>query len=263
LQVSHLAVTEAAATNRLDVQLVALNNQLASEWHRARGYPQRTLREIEQLDQTWALGPRSMWVAWAHGFFAVWNDSTAEKWVRDGIAAAVEDGRYGDLSYLYICLVLVLIRASRVRDAQASLEEADRSGAWASSTFQEDMARVLVTAYAGDLAVAGELARAAAARARATDSTYWLAGFLAQVGFVETSARNWPDALTALREVAEIFTVTGMVELEQLLWAVDYADAALQEGALDEVDTAITFLRRQGNPERPGLRLRQTVARRY
>ena len=81
MQVSHLAVTEAAATNRLDVQLVALNNQLASEWHRARGYPQRTLREIEQLDQTWALGPRSMWVAWAHGFFAVWNDSTAEKWV--------------------------------------------------------------------------------------------------------------------------------------------------------------------------------------
>jgi len=42
-----------------------------------------------------------------------------------------------------------------------------------------------------------------------------------------------------------------MVELEQLLWAVDYADAALQEGALDEVHTAITFLRRQGNPERP------------
>jgi hypothetical protein len=54
-----------------------------------------------------------------------------------------------------------------------------------------------------------------------------------------------------LREVAEIFTVTGMVELEQLLWAVDYADAALQEGALDEVDTATSFLRRQGTPERP------------
>jgi hypothetical protein len=71
LQVSHLAVTEAAATNRLDVQLVALNNQLASEWHWARGSPQQTLREIEQLDQTWTLGPRSMWVAWAHGFFAV------------------------------------------------------------------------------------------------------------------------------------------------------------------------------------------------
>jgi DNA-binding CsgD family transcriptional regulator len=68
---------------------------------------------------------------------------------------------------------------------------------------------------------------------------------------VETSARNWPAALTALREVAEIFTLTGMVELEQLLWAVDYADAALQEGALEEVDTAISFLRRQGTPERP------------
>jgi DNA-binding NarL/FixJ family response regulator len=251
LEISHLATAEAAAVHRPDVELVALNNQMASEWHWAKGYPEATLREIERLADAGELGVRSLWVVWAHGFFAAWNDPNAEKWVRDGIAAAVEDGRYGDLSYLYICLVLILIRTSRVRDAQAALAEADRSGAWASSTFQEDMARALVNAYAGDLVTARELAHGAAERARASGSTYWLAGFLAQIGFAETSARNWPAALAALREVAEIFARTKMVELEQLLWAVDYADAALQLGELDDVEQAISFLRRQGNPSRP------------
>jgi hypothetical protein len=71
---------------------------------------------------------------------------------------AVTAGRYGDLSHLYICLALVLIRASRVGDAQAALQEADRLGAWAASSLQEDMARVLVKEYAGDLDAAREAA---------------------------------------------------------------------------------------------------------
>jgi DNA-binding CsgD family transcriptional regulator len=75
--------------------------------------------------------------------------------------------------------------------------------------------------------------------------------FLAQLGFIETSARNWQAALEALREVAEIFTSTEMVELEQLLWGVDYADAALQVGSLQEVEVAISLLRRQGVAGRP------------
>jgi DNA-binding CsgD family transcriptional regulator len=251
LRVSHLAVKEAAAVNRWDVQLVALNNQMASEWHWGKGHPDETLGEIERLAEAWALDARSAEMAWTHGFFAVWNDATAEKYVRDGIAAAVEDGRYGDLPALYICLVLILIRASRVRDAQACLDEADRSGAWTRSTFQEDMARVLVSAYAGDLDTARELALTAVERSRTTESTYWLAGFLAQVGFVETSAGNWPVALETFHEVAEIFARTKMVELEQLLWAVDYADAALQVGALHEVEAAISVLRHQGTESRP------------
>ncbi|WP_329000769.1 hypothetical protein OHA18_40850 [Kribbella sp. NBC_00709] len=35
-----------------------------------------------------------------------------------------------------------------------------------------------------------------------------------------------------------------MIDLEQLLWPVDYADAALQVGALPEVEIAIALLRR-------------------
>jgi DNA-binding CsgD family transcriptional regulator len=41
-----------------------------------------------------------------------------------------------------------------------------------------------------------------------------------------------------------------MVDLEQLLWGVDYADAALQVGAIQDVEQAITVLRRQGSAGR-------------
>jgi DNA-binding CsgD family transcriptional regulator len=108
------------------------------------------------------------------------------------------------------------------------------------------MARILVKEYAGDLEGARELAQSAVARSRACGATYWTAGFLAQVGFIETSARNWQAAFEALREVEGIFSGTGMVDLEQLLWAVDYADAALQVGATDDAEVAISVLRRQG-----------------
>jgi len=145
----------------------------------------------------------------------------------------------------------VLIRASRIQDAQAALDEADRLGAWTNSSLQENMARVLVQEYAGDLDVARELAQDAADRARTSGSTYWLSGFLAQLGLVEVSARNWPAALSALREVAGIFARTGMVDLEQLLWGVDYADAALQLGSEQDAETAISVLRRQGASGRP------------
>jgi DNA-binding CsgD family transcriptional regulator len=190
-------------------------------------------------------------VAWTRGFFATWNDETAEEHVRAGIRLAVDAGRYGDLSQLYICLVLVLIRASRVRDAQVALDEADRIGAWAASSLQEDMARILVKEYAGELDAARELTQGAIARSRLNESTYWLAGFLTQLGFIEISARNWQPALNALREVAEIFVRTKMVDLEQLLWGVDYADAALQLGSMQDVEAAIAVLRRQGASGRP------------
>ena len=72
-----------------------------------------------------------------------------------------------------------------------------------------------------------------------------------QLGFIETSARNWQAALEHLRELAEIFARTEMVDLEALLWAVDYADAALQVGALSDVEVAISVLRRQGAAGRP------------
>jgi DNA-binding CsgD family transcriptional regulator len=42
-----------------------------------------------------------------------------------------------------------------------------------------------------------------------------------------------------------------MVDLEQLLWGVDYADAALQVGAEHDAEAAITVLRRQGTSFRP------------
>jgi DNA-binding CsgD family transcriptional regulator len=54
-----------------------------------------------------------------------------------------------------------------------------------------------------------------------------------------------------LRELAQILARTDMVDLEQLLWGVDYADAALQVGALDDVAAAIAILRRQGAAGRP------------
>lgn len=147
------------------------------------------MRDIERLVECSAMDPTAKDVVWTKTFFAVWNDETAEKHARDGITAAVRDGRYGDLSYLYIGLVFVLIRASRVRDAQAALEESDRLGAWAGSSLQEDMARIVVKEYSGDLDGARELARSAVERSRA-GSKYWFAGFMAQVAFIETSARN-------------------------------------------------------------------------
>src|SRR5260370_2545619 len=113
------------------------------------------------------------------------------------------------------------------------------------------MARILVNAYAGQLDVARGAAQRAVARPRNSGSTYWRGGFLAQLGFIETSARNWHTALEALREVAEIFASTKMVDLEQLLWGVDYADAALQAGAMQDVEVAISVLRRQGSAGRP------------
>jgi DNA-binding CsgD family transcriptional regulator len=149
-------------------------------------------------------------------------------------------------------LVLVLVRASKVRAARAALDEADRSGAWTTADGrQEDMARIVVNAHAGDLEVARGVAERALTRPRNGGSTYWRGGFLAQLGFVETSARNWQAALAPLRELADIFATTGMVDLEQLLWGVDYADAALQVGSLEEVELAIAVLRRQGAAGRP------------
>jgi DNA-binding CsgD family transcriptional regulator len=251
LRLGRMAVEEAVGVKRLDLQLTAMNELLACELHWGEGRPEQSRRDVERLIDSSArdLPPGQM--AWTRGFFAAWNDEAAEQYVREGIRSAVDAGRYGDLSDLYICLVLILIRKSRVRDAQAALEEADRSGAWTTSSLQEDMARVLVKEYAGDLDGAGELAQGAIARSRASGSTYWLCGFLAQLGFIETSARNWQAALEALREVAEIFASTRMVDLEQLLWGVDYADAALQVGAEHDLETAISVLRRQGAAGRP------------
>lgn len=255
LHYMRMAVREAAELKRFDLQLIALNERLAIEQHWGQGRPQQTLRDIERLVGRAASDLPAEQVAWTQGFFASWNDESAEEKVRAGIRLAVEAGRYGELSNLYICLVLVLTRSSRAREARTALDEADRLGAWSASSLQEDMARVLVTEYSGELAAARDLAQSAAARSRVTRSTYWLAGFLAQLGFVEISAGDWAAALDALREVAEIFESTGMVDLEQLLWAVDYADAALQVGSLQEVELAISVLRRQGAAGRPEARV--------
>jgi DNA-binding CsgD family transcriptional regulator len=251
LRLGRMAVDEAAAVKRSDLQLTALNELLACELHWGKGQPEQSLRAIERLAASSAPSLPAVQVTWTRGFFAAWNDERAEEYVRDGIKSAVGAGRYGDLSDLYICLVLVLIRRSRVRDAQAALDEADRSGAWTTSSFQEDMARVLVKEYAGDLDGARGLAQGAIARSRISGSTYWLCGFLAQLGFVETSARNWDAALEALREIAEIFASSKMVDLEQLLWGIDYADAGLQIRAEHDVEVAISVLRRQGASGRP------------
>jgi DNA-binding CsgD family transcriptional regulator len=256
---AQIAVTAAAAVGCMDLQLAALNLRQAVEQLWGLGRPQQTLRDVDRLiDERLAAStgalPIRQWVTeWAfmHGFFAAWNDETAEKHVRDGIARAVDAGRYGDLSSLYICLIMVLIRSSRVREAQAALDEADRSGAWTGFGLQEAMARILVMEYSGDLDGARALASDAVARSGADGEIYWQVGFLAQLGYVETSARNWQAALEPLREVADIIARTKIVDLEQLLWAVDYADAALQVGALDEVQAAIGVLRSQGAAARP------------
>jgi DNA-binding CsgD family transcriptional regulator len=250
LRLGRMAVETAAAVNRPDVQLTALNELLACQLHWGQGQPAQLRRDIGRLVGSNPQLPPGQ-VAWTHGFFAAWDDETAEDHVREGIRSAVETSRYGDLSDLYICLVVVLIRASRIRDARAALDEADRLGAWTNSSLQESMARVLVQEYAGDLDGSRELAQDSADRARASGSTYWLSGFLAQLGFAEVSARDWPAALSALREVAGIFASTGMVDLEQLLWGADYADAALQMGSDQDTETAISVLRRQGASGRP------------
>ena len=251
LRLIQWAVNEAEALSRLDLQMAALSTRQGIEYLWSAGQPEQSLRDIERLAADSARGLSPAEWAWAHGFFAAWNDDAAEKHVRDGILATVDAGRYGDLSSLYICLILVLIRASKVRDAQAALAEADRSGAWTTSSAQEAMARVLVKAHAGDLDEARELAQLALAGPRIAGYAYWRAGFLAQLGFIETSARNWQAALTTLRELAEIVASTKFVDLEQFLWGADYADAALQVGALDDVAAAVCVLRRAGSAGRP------------
>jgi DNA-binding NarL/FixJ family response regulator len=252
LRLSEMAIREAAEVNRPDIQLTALNQLQGVQRLWGIGSPGQTLHDIDRLVDSSALELSAAEWAWAHGFHAAWNDETAERHVRDGIERTVDAGRYGDLSGLYICLILILIRASKVREAQAALDEADRMGAWVSGFgLQEAMAHILVNEYTGDLDGARELARSAVAQSSGSGVTYWLGGFLAQLGFVETSARNWQAALAPLRELAQIFASTKMVDLEQLLWPVDYADAALQVGALDEVETAVSLLRRQGAAGRP------------
>jgi DNA-binding CsgD family transcriptional regulator len=252
LRFDELAIRAAVEAKRPDIQLTALNQVQAVQRLWGLGDPDQTLQDIDQLVDSSARELSAAEWAWAHGFFAAWDDRSAEQHTRDGIARTVDAGRYGDLSGLYICLILILIRASKVPEAQAALEEADRMGAWSSGGGrQEAMARVLVNEYAGELEMAREVAYDAAEQSRASGLTYWLGGFLAQLGFVETSARNWQAALVALRELAQIFETTKLVDLEQLLWPVDYADAALQVGALDEVATAIALLRRQGAAGRP------------
>lgn len=97
------------------------------------GQPQQSLRDIQRLADSSELDPHSAELTWTRSFLAAWNDEAAEKHVRNAIMWAVDAGRYGDLSQLYITLVLVLIRASRVPEAQAALEEANRSGAWSTA----------------------------------------------------------------------------------------------------------------------------------
>lgn len=246
IRLADLAIAEAVVVHRADIQLAALNQRQGAERLWGLGRVLETVADIERLAETPGLGRSPSEWAWARGFYAVWNDPTAERFVRDGIARAVAAGRYGDLSSLYICLVLVLVRASKVREASTALDEADRVGAWANFSLQEDMARILVNEYAGELDAARAVAERAIAGARSVGFTYWLAGFLAQLGLIEVSARNWQAALEPLRELAGIFASTAMVDLEQLLWPVDYADAALQVGALPDVEVAISLLRRQG-----------------
>ena len=259
LELARTAVTEASALQRWDVQIEALSKRLSIERHWGVGRPQQSLRDIERLaDRATSSLPASS-LAFIRGFYADWNDEAAEQHVRDGIVWAVDAGRYGDLSLLYVGLVLVLIRASKVREARAALDEAARSGAWtaatrdwsAASNSQEAMARILVDAHAGDLDVAREWAQRALAQPHIQGSTYWRGGFLAQLGFIETSARNWQAALEAMRELADIFASTKMVDIEALLWGVDYADAALQVGAMQDVEAAIAVLRRQASAGRP------------
>lgn len=228
----------------------ALNAQMTVERHWGTGDADRTQAEIDELLATSRDEIPPSLVAWTRVFYAPWNESTAADEAVAAISQAVEDGRYGDLTQLYVGLVVHLARASRIADARAALHEADHVGAWALSSFQEHIARGLVAAFSGELDLARQVADKAASEARATGSTYWLCAFLAQLGFVENSAGEWQAGLVVLRELADIFDATGMVDLEQVLWAVDYADAALQVGALDEVERAVAALRRQAGDGR-------------
>jgi len=256
---AEMAVTAAAAVGHLELHLAALGLRRSVEQLWGVGQAGETTREVDRLVES-GFGssplrtPSREWATeWAfiHAFFASWDDQEAEKHVRDGIALAIDAGRYGDLSGLYICLIMVLIRSSRVREARSALDEADRSGAWTGFGVQKYLARILVQEYSGDLDGARELAKDAAASSGSHGLTYWRVGFLAQLGFIETSARNWQAALETLREVAAIIARTKIADLEQMLWAVDYADAALHVGALDEAESAIAALRRQGTAGRP------------
>ncbi|WP_203989319.1 AAA family ATPase [Virgisporangium aurantiacum] len=250
LRLTGVAVAEARAGKQDAALLRALYGRLTVERHWASGDAARTLGEIDELVASTHDLPGSI-VAWTRAFFAPWDDPAAEAPVRREIRSALEAGRYGDLTQLYIALILHLTRSSRLPEARAALEDADRIGAWSLSAFQEQIARGLVAAYAGDLDLARTAVEAATEESRAIESTYWLCAFLAIRGFIETSAGEWQAALYALREVAAVFDRTHMVDLEQSLWAVDYADAALQVGAPDEAARAVEFLRRQGGSGRP------------
>jgi DNA-binding CsgD family transcriptional regulator len=250
LRLTQEAVADARGRHQDVALLRALYGRLTVERHWASGDAARTLAEIDDLVASTHDFPGAV-LAWTRAFFASWNDPGAEAPVRLEISSALEAGRYGDLTQLYIALILYLTRASRIPEAHAALDEADRVGAWSLSAFQEPLARALVAAYAGDLDLARTVVEAAVEESRAIESTYWLSSFLAIRGFVETSAGEWQAALHALREVAAVFDRTHMVDLEQVLWPIDYADAALQVGALDEVERAVQFLRRQGASGRP------------
>jgi DNA-binding NarL/FixJ family response regulator len=189
-------------------------------------------------------------IAWEYAFSAPWHDREAAEVVRTGIADHLEAGRYGELAQMYIALILNLVRASRFAEAAEALHEADRHGAWSESNFQEDLARTLVYGVIGEVDRGRTIAQDAADRAAKVGSKYLRAGFLAQLGFIETSAGEWHAALVALREVADILRAAKMVDFASALWAVDYVDAALQVGALDEVTVAVGFLR-QGSGGRP------------
>ena len=250
-RLAQMAVAEAAAVRRHDIQLAALNERTSIERLWGVGDSHQTLHDIEVLAESVMELPPAV-RTWTRSFFAAWDDASAEEHVRHGITSAIDSGRYGDLPGLSICLILVLIRASKVPEASRALVDADRFGAWTTPDGrQEDMGRILVNAYSGALDVAREVAREALSRPKNSGSTYWRGGFLAQLGFIETSARNWHAALEPLRELAGIFERTKMVDLEQLLWGVDYADAALQVGFLPEVEAAIVVLRRQAASGRP------------
>jgi DNA-binding CsgD family transcriptional regulator len=255
LRFTRLAMAHAREHQRPDILIAALNEQQCVERIWGIGDPEQTLREFLRLVAAGREDTRSKnsVVAWGSAFFAPWNDAAAEARVREAITHAVDTGRYSALAHLYICLIFVLIRHSKVREAQAAIEEADRMGAWTRYALvaQEDMAKIPVAAYAGDLERARALARRAVARPLVGSSPYWRGGFLAQLGFIEVSAGNWQAALDAFRPLVEICAATKMVDLEQLLWAVDYADAALQAGSVQEVETAIGILRRQAAAGRP------------
>ncbi|HTF07284.1 MAG TPA: AAA family ATPase, partial [Asanoa sp.] len=102
-----LAVIEAAEVGRPDLQLLALNELLATERLWGHSEAGETLREVQRLVESGAPDLPSARIAWTRGFFAAWDDQTAEGHVRNGIRTAVDAGRYGDLSNLYITLVLV------------------------------------------------------------------------------------------------------------------------------------------------------------